>query len=258
MAKDLSELVTLPGQGTTSVDRGAADPYAAWARDPSAENMRGVLDYLAPTINSEIQRFSGPKPLLRSRARAIAVRAVKSFDPAGGTKLRSWVTTQLMQLSRYNNSLKPVYTPEDAARKAYAVNEARAAFLDEHGRDPTDEELADEVGISVKRLRGLRTKAPAMVNEPEMSADDENAPEYVVYTSSPARDAQEAVYADLSDRDKAIFDGKTGLHGKREMSGESLAEMLHVSPALVSQRSAAIAERIRSVGLMQDRMSRGV
>lgn len=219
--------------------------YATWAAHPTPENMKAVLDDLDPTINSEIQRFSGPKPLLRSRARALAVKAIRSYDPAGGTKLRSWVVTQLQPLSRYNNSLKPVYVPEDAARKSYAVSKAREAFVDEHGRDPTDEELADEVGISVARLRKVRQMTPAVVNEPQEAAgDDDTAPDYAVYRDNPVQAAAAAVYGGLDERDRRIFDLRTGSHGQRQMQGQDVASLLKVSPAFVTQRANAIATRI--------------
>lgn len=218
--------------------------YAAWAADPTPENMKAVLDDLDPTINSEVQRFSGPKPLLRSRARALAVKAVRSYDPAADTKLRSWVVTQLQPLSRYNNSLKPVYAPEDAARKSYAVAKALEAFVDEHGRDPTDEELADAVGISVARLKKVRQMTPAVVHEPQATDDDGTVQDYAVYSTNPVRAASEAVYSGLGDRDRRIFDLRTGSHGQTALPGQDIASLLRVSPAFVTQRANAIASRI--------------
>lgn len=237
---DLSEmLITRNPVSTTD------DPYAVWRANPTKENMAAVLADLDTTINSEIQRFSGPKPLLRSKARALAVGAIRSYDPSSGAKLRSWVVTQLQPLSRYNNALKPVYAPEDAARKAYAVSKAREAFFDEHGRDPTDEELADSVGISVGRLRKVRTMAPAVINDPvETDSEDETTPDFAIYRSNPVQAAGEAVYRGLDRRDRRIFDLRTGMHGSKELSGKGIADLLKVSPALVTQRSNAIAARI--------------
>lgn len=239
---DLSELIIDRVRSSSPT----ADAYATWAADPTPENMKAVLDDLDPAINSEIQRFSGPKPLLRSRARALAVKAVRSYNPASGAQLRSWVVTQLQPLSRYNNSLKPVYAPEDAARKSYAVARARDVFIDENGRDPTDKELADAVGISVSRLHKVQKMTPATVNEPDKAdADAETSQEFAIYNSNPVQDASAAVYSGLSDRDKRIFDMRTGSHGVGEASGRDIASLLKVSPAYVTQRSNAIANLIR-------------
>lgn len=224
------------------------DAYAAWTKSKTPQNMKAVLDDLDTTINSEIQRFSGPKPLLRSKARALAVKAVKSYNPASGTKLRSWVVTQLQPLARYNNSLKPIKVPEEAARQSYKVHQAFERFVDETGRDPTDEELADEVGISVRRLQKIRTMTPATMNEPTPTGDDDEATQDLpVYRSNPVQPAAAAVYEALDPRDRRIFDLRTGLHGRKEMAGKDIASLLKVSPAFVTQRSNAIAERIRDL-----------
>lgn len=245
---ELTDLLTVSGARTAQPPQSASPTdaaYSAWAKSPTPENLKAVLDDLDPTINSEIQRFSGPKPLLRSRARVLAVKAIRSYDPGGGAKLRSWVVTQLQPLSRYNNALKPVYAPEDAARKAYAVAKARDSFIDEYGRDPTDDELADMVGISVGRLRKVQEMTPATVNEPQVSdSDDDTVPDYAVYRTNPVRAARDAVYGGLGDRDRRIFDLRTGSHGQRAMAGQDIASLLKVSPAFVTQRANAIADRI--------------
>lgn len=239
--EELSSLL-IPRKGITSP---TDDAYLTWSANPTPENMKAVLDNLDPTINSEIQRFSGPKPLLRSRARALAVKAVRSYDPASGAKLRSWVVTQLQPLSRYTNSLKPVYAPEDASRKAYVISQARERFVDETGRDPTDEELADAVGISVARLKKVQKMVPAVVNERQQEArDDDLVPDHAIYSTNPVRDAADAVYSGLDARDKKIFDLRTGSHGQASAQGQAIAKTLGVSPALVTQRGNDIARQI--------------
>ena len=101
--------------------------------------------------------------------------------------------------------------------------------------------------LSAKTLAEIRKSAVASVSGGAFDSDDaEDQPggEPGLLRPSAARYAAEAVYMGLDDRDKAIFDAKTGLHGKKEMTGTSLADMLRLSPAAVSQRSAAIGSQI--------------
>lgn len=241
---DLSNLL-LDNPARRSAGGSLDEAYGEWRRKPSPDSMQRVIRELDTTITSEVQRFSGPKPLLRSRAKALAVKAVKSFDPAGGARLRSWVTTQLQPLSRYNNSLKPVYAPEEVARKSYAISKAIGELTDEIGRQPTDEELADRIGVSVKRLKAIRGSTPATVNTPQDAVeDDSSAPEYAIYQSSPVGGAADAVYGGLNARDRRIFDMRTGSHGEKEHSGNDIASLLNISPALVTRRANTIAEDI--------------
>lgn len=221
--------------------------YNAWVVDRTPENMAGLVDAFMPTVNAEIMQYSGPKELLRARGRYLVTQAVKSFNPMGGTRLNSWVVTNLKQLSRYGKRLRPVRASEVMLRNAAELAAIERRLEDDLGRKPTDEELVDETGWSAKTLGEIRKSSVASVSGSSFGEDDEGegaSAEPGLVRPSKAPYAAEAVYMGLDDKDKAIFDGKTGMHGKTQSSGSSLADMLKISPAAVSQRSAAIGRDI--------------
>lgn len=227
------------------------DAYAAWAADMSPANMTAVLDTLSPTINSEITRYEGSRPLLRSRARALAVRAVKTYDPSSGARLQSWVVTNLQPLSRYGKKQRDVHIPEVAARQAAIVDRATREFREDYGRDPTDEELADDLGMTPKRVADVRRMAVPSVAAgqfDEIATDDgDSSIAPGVVTPSQVPFAQDAVYMSLDDNDKFIFDALTGSHGTRQLSAKAVAATLGVSQSAISQRAKAIANQISEV-----------
>lgn len=221
--------------------------YNAWVVDRTPENMAGLVEAFMPTVNAEIMQYSGPKELLRARGRYLVTQAVKSFNPMGGTRLNSWVVTNLKQLSRYGKRLRPVRASEVMLRNAAELAEIERRLEDDLGRKPTDEELVDETGWSAKTIGEIRKSSVASVSGSSFGEDDEGegaSAEPGLVRPSKATYAAEAVYMGLDDKDKAIFDGKTGMHGKTQSSGSSLADMLKISPAAVSQRSAAIGRDI--------------
>ena len=224
--------------------------YDNWKADPTPENLGKIVSALDPVINSEIQRFSGPKPLLRSRARALTIKAIKTYDPTSGAQLRSWATTHMQQLARYGQQLRAVHAPEVAIRQAAEVNRVRMEMADTLGRDPEDQELADEVGISVKRIRDIRKMVRPTVAEGAMAEPaDEDSVAGMPAVSQPNKLslAEEMVYDSLTPRDRAIFDWKTGRKGKTMLSNQEIARRLGVTPALISQRSQLIAQQIQQV-----------
>lgn len=229
------------------------EAYDKWVVDQTPDNMSGVLDALMPTINSEIMRYEGPKQHLRSKAKALAVKAVKTFNPMGGAKLQSWVVTNLQPLARYGQGLRDVKAPELAIRQAAEINRVSKEMYDDLGRDPTDEELADEIGISPKKIRRIRKQVVASVNsgsfEIEQSGDENSSSAPGVTTVSRVPYAQEAVYMSLDPRDRFIFDARTGLHGVKPMSVSDVARRLGVSPAAVSQRANRIAELVKGMAV---------
>ena len=103
---------------TTPLQAAASTPYDKWLDKPTPDSMGEVLSDLEPTLVREVNRYAGPKALLHGKARNIAVAAVRTFDPTRGAKLHSWVTTQLQQLNRYGQKLRPIYVPEATNRQA--------------------------------------------------------------------------------------------------------------------------------------------
>lgn len=236
-------------QPKNSIIANSHPEYNAWRLDPSPDNMAAVLETMNPIINSEIQRYSGPKSILRAKARLLAIDAVRSYDPAHGAQLRSWVVTQLKPLSRYSQQLRPVYVPEVALRQGAEINRLKGELSDELGRDPTDEELADESGISLARIRQLKTKMrPAMSESAFMRAQDDENMSHAPATSMPdsVGMAKDIVYESLPEEDRKIFDLKTG-KGGAPTPNQDIAGMLNLSAPRISQRSKAIADQINDL-----------
>ena len=223
--------------------------YEQWKTMQTPEALAKVVNALDPVINSEIQRYNGPKPLLRSRAKLLTINAVKTYKPEMGAHLRSWVVTQLQPLSRYGQQLRPVHASEMAIRQAAELHRIEKEYGDTHGRNPTLAELADEVGIPVNRINKIRNQVKPSVSESTyMEADDEEG-KSMPGTQAPdvLGMAEEIVYDSLSPRDRVIYDLKTGRHGKPTVANQEIAKRLGVTPALISQRSQQIALQIQDM-----------
>jgi RNA polymerase primary sigma factor len=222
--------------------------YTEWAADPTPESMAKIVNSLAPTINSEVQRYSGPKQLLRQRAKSLAIKAVKNYDPASSAKLTSWVTTNMKPLHRYSREVtNAVHIPEQAQQQAALLNRRSQELTAEHGAEPSDGQLADDIGISIERIKKLRSMSKAVVYDEGLKIDAEtNVTDLAVDDGRDSRidAATDAVYNSLNNRDKMIYDLKTGLNGKPALDNKDIARRLGISPGLVSQRSAEISNMI--------------
>lgn len=221
--------------------------YDDWLKDQTPKRMAKVLEALDPVITSEASRYQGPVPLMRTRAKVIAADAVRTYDPASGAKLRSWVTTNMQQLSRYSNRMRPIRIPEEGGRRAAELARRTAELTEETGRQPTDEELADDIGVSPKRIAKLREMVPAFVSEGSLgdtTDDAENSTLPAISQSNQAAAGADVVRASLDERDGMIYDLKTG-----GLSNMAIAARLGVSPAFVSQRSADIAKRVAAAAV---------
>src|SRR5258708_9371233 len=106
------------------------------------------------------------------------MKAVERFDPAKGGKLSTygaWWIKQSIKRALANQS-KTIRLPVHLIDKIYKLNRASLQMSDELRREPTDEELAEEIGISSAKLSKLKTVSirPASLDAP-ISDDDSTA-----------------------------------------------------------------------------------
>jgi DNA-directed RNA polymerase specialized sigma subunit len=218
--------------------------YGEWKQHPGPDAMDGILRAATPAISRGVASFGADTPLARSRARILTTEAVKNYDPASGSSLGTWIHSNLRGLTRYVGQLSPVRMPE---RIRYDLNKLKLAeteMTDELGRPPTDTELADSTGISLRRMAHIRKNDVNTVAESSLT-DEEGSP-YLPATqyTSPESIWAEYVYHDLSPTDQKIYDGMTGKSGGPAAGVTQLAKELGITAGAVSQRATKIASKL--------------
>jgi RNA polymerase primary sigma factor len=111
------------------------------------------------------------------------MKAVERFDPSKGGKLStygSWWIKQAIKRALANQS-KTIRLPVHLVDKISKMRRAAMKLQEVFGREPTDEEVADELGISASRVAQLRTAAirPASLDAPIGDEDSNNFAEIV-------------------------------------------------------------------------------
>ena len=228
------------------------DSYNQWLAEPSKANMGVVVQNLSPILQSTALRTKGPTSLLKTKAKALTIKAIKSFDPTRGSKLSTHVTNQLQPLIRYGRVIgKPVHTSESAYLAYAELRRHTSELRDELLAEPTDEQIADRMQVSVKKLNTVRASNPATAYDASIEGmSDENSVTSSVVddgTSSTLNYATDVVYNSIDARDKTIMEHKTGYKGADMLDNASIAKKLNVSPAFISQRSKVISDHIGEV-----------
>lgn len=225
--------------------------YDNWLNDPTPDTLSAVVSALDPVLVTEVQHYSGPKPLLRAKAKSLAVNAVKTYDPNRGAALRSWVVTQLKPLSRYSQRMRSVGVSELASRQSAELYTQGLKLEEDLGREPTNNELADYLGISRKRVDYIKNTVKPSMAESQLLArgidEDQQANLPAMYMPNKGDLASDAVYQDLDEREKIIYAWKTGTYGQQLLPNAEIAKRLGVTPATVSQITERIARRIQEV-----------
>jgi len=220
-----------------------APAFDVWKRNPTPSNAGSLLKMVQPDIDRGISAHVGRSdPILKSRARRMALHAIKSYDPTKA-RLGTHIVNQLQGLkrvARQQNQILPI--PERVSIDRNNVEHARAQLFDELGRDPNLDELADKTGLSARRLNYIQKfRFPIAEGTIEQRMQDSEEGVFMPAVEQPESDAWiNFVYADLDETNKKIMEWTLGLHGAPTLSNLEIAKKLRITPGAVSQRKAVI------------------
>lgn len=240
---------------------GVADDFAAvhaqWQKAQTPEMNTKMLSTIQPTIDTAISSYVGsaPSPAMKTRAKLMALKALQNFDPQKGN-VRTHLLSQMQSLRRLAAQEQNIIAiPEQVGLDYQRLSEAERALQDRLSRDPSDDELADETGLSVKRIGKIRAFHQPIA---EGTTVNETGDEYTdggdlaskIPGQTNAKDAWlNFVYGDLTPTNKLIMDMLLGRNGRKKTSVQEIARKLNITPGAVSQRAAKIQELINQNAL---------
>lgn len=223
-------------------------PYEKWRLFKDNDSLYEVTKSLRPTIDSVVASLGGTgNPQIASKARVIAAKAIQSYDPSAGATLPTWVSQQLRQLTRdirKSNSL--VHVPDGVQLDAYALYRAEREFEDEHGREPTVEELADISHLPVKRIMDVRTKMRPIITDAGTETD-EGSSTLQAESSDYTQDALDYVYSESDRNDKKLLEYTVGYGGAPVLNNDQIMQKLRLTPVQLSRRKARLSMRINEI-----------
>lgn len=218
--------------------------WKEWKANSTLQNKKALLKAIDPIINSEVNKQLGtiPRPILKLKAKNLALKALPKFDPSKA-RLNTFLVHQLAPLRRANMQAQNIVRmPENMQLKVRSYLDARTELQERHDRDPTLHELSDHVGWNLKDTKRM-----------ERQLHTEAATSSLVYENS-AMEADldlkvDLVYRSLNPRDKLIFEYTLGYGGKPKLSNNEISKKLKVSAAFVSQRKKNIMQQMKKLSI---------
>lgn len=204
---------------------------------------------LVVKIAHDYESFGLPLLDLISEGNIGLMKAVERFDPAKGGKLStygSWWIKQSIKRALANQS-KTIRLPVHLVDKISRMRRMAMKLQEIFGREPTDEELADEMGMSVARVAQMRTAAirPASLDAPigdddtnsfaELVQDDNASTPYHQLDQKSALGMLQEMVKTLDERESTILRYRFGLDGGSEKTLEEVGAKFGVTRERVRQ-----------------------
>ena len=189
------------------------------------------------------------------------MKAVERFDPSKGGKLStygSWWIKQSIKRALANQS-KTIRLPVHVVDKVAHIRKAEVKLRDAFDREPTDQEVADHLGLNPRRIQQYRNAARAPISldapigadEPqrisEVVADPNAAAPFDRLVRENDTELVQTVLATLTPRENTILAMRFGLDDGQPKTLEEIGEQLGVTRERIRQiqEEALIKMRVK-------------
>jgi len=188
------------------------------------------------------------------------MKAVERFDPTKGGKLSTygaWWIKQSIKRAMANQS-KTIRLPVHLIEKIYKLNRVSLKMSEQLGREPTDEELSEEIGISSAKLSQLKTVSigPASLDAPvseddstefgELVGDEDAQTPFELFRDKNMRDELGELLEMLYDRERKIIFQRFGLDGGKPKTLEEVGKNFGVTRERIRQLQNIAVAKLRN------------
>jgi len=228
--------------------------------DPAARELMITANLrLVVKIARDYQGMGLPLLDLINEGNIGLIKGVQRFKLGRGAKLSSYASWWIRQSIRraLSNQSKTIRLPVHVIDKMTHIRKAELKLRETLDREPTDEEIADELGLKAGRVRLYRdaARAPVSLDSPVGEDDTTSVAEHVAdanaadplaqLVSNNDQELVREVLASLDARESRILTMRFGLDDGQPKTLEAVGERLGVTRERIRQIQEQALQKMR-------------
>jgi RNA polymerase primary sigma factor len=222
---------------------------------------------LVVTIAHDYANLGLPLLDLISEGNIGLTKAVERFDPAKGAKLSTyamWWIKQAIKRALADQS-KTIRLPVHLGEKLAKMRRVALQISEDLGREPTDDELGEEIGIAAKKVARLRSAGirpaslDASIGEDDSTefsdviGDEDAQSPFELLRDENLRNEMGGLLEVLDNREKKIISKRFGLDGGKPRTLEDVSKDFGVTRERIRQlQNIALAKLRRALSKRED------